>query len=107
MAGMVETGIKPTVIAAIREAARQHGVRRVWLFGLRARGEHRPKSDIDLAVSGGDKVRFQLDVDEEAPTLLQFDFVDMDEPISQELRETVLREGIVLYGAGELEALFE
>ena len=63
------------VIAAIREAARQHGVRRVWLFGSRARGEHRPKSDIDLAVSG----------------------VDMDEPISQELRETVLREGVVLY----------
>ena len=58
MAGMVEAGIKPTVIAAIREAARQHGVRRVWLFGSRARGEHRPKSDIDLAVSGGDKVRF-------------------------------------------------
>lgn len=34
-------------------------------------------------------------MDEDAPALLQFDFVDMDEPISQELRETVLREGIV------------
>ena len=42
-------------------------------------GEPRSKSDIDLAVFGGDQVRFTLDVEEEAPTLLSFDFVNMDD----------------------------
>ena len=40
-------------------------------------GEHRPKSDIDLAVFGGDQVRFALHA-EEAPALLAFDFVNWD-----------------------------
>ena len=51
----------------------------------------------DLAVFGGDQVRFTLDVEEEAPTLLSFDFVNMDDPVSQELKERVAQEGVVLY----------
>jgi predicted nucleotidyltransferase len=31
-------------------AARNPKVRRVWVFGSRARGTHRPDSDIDIAV---------------------------------------------------------
>lgn len=95
---MVDTGIKENVLESIRAVARRCGVSRVVLFGSRARGEHRSKSDIDLAVFGGDQVRFALDVEEEeAPTLLSFDFVNMDGPISQELKERVAREGVVLY----------
>ena len=94
---MIDTGIQPVVVEAVRDAARRHGVRRVVLFGSRARGQHRPKSDIDLAISGGDKVRFQLDVEEEAPTLLQFDFVDMDACVSRELAGRVAEEGLTLY----------
>lgn len=94
---MVDTGIKENVLESIRAVARRCGVLRVVLFGSRARGEHRPKSDIDLAVFGGDQVRFALDVEEEAPTLLSFDFVNMDGPVSQELEERVAQEGVVLY----------
>ena len=93
---MVDTGIKENVLESIRAVARC-GVSRVVLFGSRARGEHRSKSDIDLAVFGGDQVRFTLDVEEEAPTLLSFDFVNMDGPVSQELKERVAQEGVVLY----------
>ena len=50
-----------------------------------------------LAVFGGDQVRFALDVEEEAPTLLSFDFVNMDGPVSQELKARVSQEGVVLY----------
>ena len=50
------------------------------------RGETPIQGDIDLAVFG-DQVRFTLDVEEEAPTLLSFDFVNMDGPVSQELKE--------------------
>lgn len=94
---MIDTGIKDAVIESICGIAQQCGMERVVLFGSRARGEHRPKSDIDLAMYGGDQVRFTLAVDEEAPTLLQFDFVGMDGPVSQELKDRVASEGVVLY----------
>lgn len=94
---MDKTGVKDSVVEGIRATARRTGVSRVVLFGSRARGEHRPKSDIDLAVFGGDQTRFALEVDEETPTLLSFDFVNMDGPVSQELRDRVAEEGVTLY----------
>lgn len=94
---MVDTGIKDAVIESICAIAERCGTSRVVLFGSRARGEHRPKSDIDLAVFGGDQVRFALDVEEEAPTLLSFDFVNMDGSVSRELETRVAQEGVVLY----------
>lgn len=97
MGGMEQTGIHPAVIEAIRLSAQRWGLRAVTLFGSRARGEQRPKSDINLALSGGDQVRFALDVEENAPTLLSFDFVDLDGSVQQELRETVAREGRLSY----------
>jgi predicted nucleotidyltransferase len=39
------------IIATIRSnepAIRAEGVRKLWLFGSRARGDHRPDSDIDV-----------------------------------------------------------
>lgn len=94
---MKKTGIRPAVIDFIRDTARAYGLRRVVLFGSRARGTHREKSDIDLALYSGDQTRFALAVDEGAPTLLQFDFVNMDGPVSDELKACVAQEGLVLY----------
>ena len=70
---------------------------RVILFGSRARGDFRRTSDIDLAVEGGDFVRFALDVDEETSTLLKFDIVDLGRNIQEELLESIRREGRILY----------
>ena len=46
-----------TNIAAIREmvtpVARRHGVKRVYLFGSRARGDNRPDSDYDFLITKG------------------------------------------------------
>ena len=97
MGGMEQTGIHPAVIEVIRLSAQRCGLRAVTLFGSRARGEQRPKSDIDLAMPGGDQVRFALDVEGKCPTLLSFDFVDLDGSVQQELRETVAREGWLSY----------
>ena len=47
--------IKDGIIAL----AKQHGVKKVILFGSRARGDNWERSDIDLAASGGDKVALE------------------------------------------------
>lgn len=94
---MGKTGIKPIVIEEICEIARKYKVKKVILFGSRARGNFKEKSDIDLAVQGGDFVRFMLDVNEETSTLLSFDIINLDEGIQSELRESIKKEGKIVY----------
>lgn len=73
---------------------------RVILFGSRARGDNKERSDIDLAVSGGDVARFALEAEEELPTLLMFDVVDLGKPLREELLASIQKEGILLYEKG-------
>lgn len=94
---MRETGIKPIVIEEICDIARKYNVQKVVLFGSRARGNFKEKSDIDLAVQGGDFIRFMLDVNEETSTLLKFDIINLDEEIQGELREAIKKEGRIVY----------
>ena len=94
---MEHTGIKPKVIEAVGTIARKYNIDKVILFGSRARGDYRPTSDIDLAVVGGDFARFALDVDEETSTLLEYDIVDMSREMQDELRQSIMREGKILY----------
>lgn len=93
----MDTGIKPQVLQEICELAATYGVKQVILFGSRARGDHWAKSDIDLAIRGGDGVRFALDVEDQTSTLLTFDIVDLDEAMVPALRDSIAREGVVLY----------
>ena len=94
---MENTGIRREVIREIRQLAEKYGVDRVILFGSRARGDYKKVSDIDLAVSGGDVVRFALDVDEETSTLLKFDIVNLDGNVQEDLRVSIEEEGRMLY----------
>lgn len=91
------TGIKEQVLAEINKLAEIHQIEKLVLFGSRARGDFRERSDIDLAVYGGDFARFSLDVDEETWTLLQYDFVDMNQAVQPELIASIEKEGVVLY----------
>ena len=91
------TGIREQVIKEIIDFAKKYDVEKVLLFGSRARGDFKRTSDIDLAVSGGDFDRFVLDVDEETTTLLMFDIVDLDREMQSELRESIEKEGVILY----------
>ena len=92
-----ESGIRKQVLDEIIGLAVKYGVKRVELFGSRARGDYKRASDIDLAVRGGDIPRFRLDIEEETSTLLKFDIVDLDSQMQDELRESIRREGKVLY----------
>lgn len=89
--------IKKKVLEEIRNLAADYNVKKVILFGSRARGDHHERSDIDLAVYGGDTNNFALAVDEETSTLLMYDIVDLSLPVQQELKDKIYQEGIVIY----------
>ena len=90
-------GLSERVLTEIAELARLHGLKRIVLFGSRARGDHRDTSDIDLAVSGGNIDAFALDVEDQTHTLLFFDVVNIDGSVQRELLEAIAREGRVIY----------
>ena len=94
---MEETGIKKDIIDKIRSLAQKYGIKKVILFGSRARGDYGRTSDIDLAVSGGNIAHFSLDVDEETSTPLKYDIVNLDGNVHEGLLETIEMEGTVLY----------
>ena len=94
---MQNTGIKAIVIDQIRQLAAQYDIQRVLLFGSRARGDYRPRSDIDLAISGGNTAAFTLAVDEETDTLLKYDVVNLDGAVQPELLLEIEKDGKVLY----------
>ena len=77
--------------------ARAHGIEKIILFGSRARGTHSERSDIDLAVAGGDFDGFYWDVKEKTHSLLMFDLVDLDAGISEELKAEIERDGVMIY----------
>ena len=85
------------VLQDIRRVAEKNGVEKVILFGSRARGTNWQRSDIDLAIRGGNGRDFRYDVDEEVWTLLKFDVVLLDREISEELQQEIARDGIVIY----------
>ncbi|MEQ3269704.1 23S rRNA (uracil(1939)-C(5))-methyltransferase RlmD [[Clostridium] scindens] len=91
------SGIEKKLCKEICDLAKQYDVDRVILFGSRARGDYKKVSDIDLAVSGGDVSGFSISVDEETSTLLQYDIVNLDGSVQEELREAIKKEGKVLY----------
>lgn len=94
---MKTSGIKKKVIEEIRQLAVDYNIRKVILFGSRARGDYHERSDIDLAVLGGDTNNFALAVDEETSTLLMYDIVDLSLPVQEELKDRIYQEGIVIY----------
>ena len=85
------------VLNNIRSFAEKHNVQKVFLFGSRARGTHTERSDIDIAVVGGDFDAFYWDIKENTHSLLMFDIVNMDESTSDDLREEIEKDGIMIY----------
>ena len=94
---MIMYGLREELIESIRKLAIKYNIRKVLLFGSRARGDFKDRSDIDLAVTGGDVIAFSFAVDEETPTLLMFDVVNLDGNVQQELLDSIGKESVVLY----------
>ena len=61
-----------------------YAVTKIVLFGSRARRTNTERSDVDIAIYGGDFDSFYWDVEENIHSLLMFDVVQADAPISDE-----------------------
>ena len=83
----------------IIDLAKKYNLNKVILFGSRARGDNRERSDIDLAISGElvNCIDFSLAAEEEISTLLMFDFVIIDKTLSPELQAAIEKDGVILY----------
>lgn len=94
---MVMTGLGE-LYKQIERIAAEEGASRLVLFGSRARGTERPKSDIDLAVEGCPNFGKLWDrLQEEPHSLLNIDVVDLDSCGSDSLRADIERDGKVLF----------
>mgnify|MGYP000352792732 FL=1 len=85
------------VLRDITRFAKMHSITKVILFGSRARGTNTERSDIDIAVYGGDFDSFYWDIKENVHSLLMFDVVEVDAGISEELEEEIRKDGVVIY----------
>ena len=94
---MWDWGISAAVIREITEIAKRNQIQEIILFGSRARGDYNRTSDIDLAVTGGNISGFAVSIEEETSTLLEYDIVDLDKPVSEELLKSIRDEGKILY----------
>ena len=81
----------------ISSFAKKHAVLKVVLFGSRARSTNTKRSDIDIAVYGGDFDSFYFDVKENVHSLLSFDIIEADGNISEKLKAEIERDGVVIY----------
>lgn len=93
--------LREDVKAAIRDACAPFPfVRRVWLFGSRARGDSGRASDIDLAVEApgadpGDWARLWVQLTEDLPTLVPVDVLRWEDA-PERIRRRILAEGVVI-----------
>ena len=85
------------ILREIVSFAKEHSITKIILFGSRARGTNMERSDIDIAVYGGDFDGFYWDVKENIHSLLMFDVVQADASISDELKKEIEKGGVGLY----------
>ncbi len=91
----------PTLRSFLLEMISKLDPDHIWIFGSRARGDHRMLSDLDIAVSFSPKNSGAwLDIlsraEDEIKTLLDIQWVRFDEA-SQDMKQSILDEGITVY----------
>lgn len=85
------------VLRELSSFARKYSVMKIVLFGSRARGTNTGRSDIDIAVYGGEFDQFYWEVKENIHSLLMFDIIQADAAISDELKQEIEKDGVTIY----------
>jgi predicted nucleotidyltransferase len=80
----------------------QDFIEEVWLFGSRARGNHRERSDIDLAIClTEDKETYRNYIsdllEESADTLLKIDVVYLNDFLDEHFKKQIDQDKLILY----------
>jgi len=81
------------VIEAAVKLCREFNAKEVILFGSRAKETALERSDIDIAVSGVEKIDLLIQKIEELPTLYSIDIVNMDNCKNELLLEDIRQYG--------------
>ncbi len=81
------------VIQEVAKLCRSFHAREVILYGSRAKGTARERSDIDIAVAGADDFDSLLEKAEELPTLYSIDLLNLDTCKNQLLLEDIRQYG--------------
>ena len=81
------------VIEEVADLCRQFQAKKVILYGSRAKGTARERSDIDIAVSGVDNFELLVEKVEELPTLYSVNMVNMDTCRNQLLLDDIRQYG--------------
>lgn len=86
----------------IKQLAALPFVDEIWLYGSRARGDNKERSDIDLAIIAPKATTHQWlkisDIVENADTLLKIDYVRFDQlKDSDKLKDNILNYKKILY----------
>lgn len=81
------------VIQEVARLCRCFHAKDVLLFGSRAKGTARERSDIDIAVAGAESFELLAEKVEELPTLYRVDLVNMDTCTNQLLLEDIRQYG--------------
>jgi len=95
-------GLKESDIAILQEIGKNHpGIKRIIIFGSRARGNYKNASDVDLAIEGdlspADIWKISGLLNDEAPTPYFFDVVHFDNLSGRGFKERLEGEGSVVY----------
>ena len=85
--------IPERVLKDISAFAKKYSINKVILFGSRAKGTARERSDIDIAVSGVKAFDLLAEEIEDLPTLYSVDLVNMDTCKNQLLLEDIREYG--------------
>lgn len=99
------SGLADEILADLRRVfARHPGIEEVRLFGSRAKGTHRPGSDIDLAVfapsmSEAEFAALWQEIDD-LSILFKIDLLHWDRLANTVLRDKIRREGRRIYPQG-------
>ena len=96
-----EKDIDPVVKFFVGLAKKHFKQCKIILFGSRARGDNKEKSDYDFAVDDkGIAIKkwalFSLEVQEKAPTLKEIEIVRLSQ-VDKALKNRILKEGKIIY----------
>ena len=91
-------------VSLARCAVRYPAVEQIILFGSRARGDAKDRSDFDLAVIAPKMThtqwsQFVIEIEERLPTLCGIDVVRVSKDTPSPLRDQIQQQGVRLYDA--------